>query len=194
MVYSLDTEEWTKIELPPETDADMQPYLSTKEKWLAIPGADNIVRIYAGDAGKCIIECEGTVYYKNILKMQFIKDDRYLVVWETNGVSVFDTSDGKRVFYRAVGSDFPTDDTLSLLLFEDGNNLYFTGKSGFCLDIENWEIRYDIPFLACVTDDSIITQEYWEFTRYPKYSLSDLIKMGNEELEQMENSLETIDK
>ena len=194
MVYSLDTEEWTKIELPPETDAEMQPYLSTKEKWLAIPGADNIVRIYAGDVGECIIECEGKVYYKNILKMQFIKDDRYLVVWEINGVSVFDTSDGKCVFYRAVESDFPTDDTLSLLLFEDGNNLYFTGKSGFCLDTENWEIRYNIPFLAYVTDDSIITQEYWIFTRYPKYSLSDLIKMGNEELEQMENSLETIDK
>ena len=113
--------------------------------------------------------------------MEFVMEDRYLAVWGKNDVSVFDTSTGDRLFYRKAGTNTIVDDTLSLKVYEDGEDLYFTGKTGFCLDTEEWEIRYDIPWLAAVTDDWIFTQEGTVITRYPKYSLQDLIQAGWEE-------------
>ncbi|MDO5132698.1 MAG: hypothetical protein Q4D81_06930 [Eubacteriales bacterium] len=107
-------------------------------------------------------------------------EDRYLAVWEQHTVSVFDTSSGERVFYREAGPDIALDDSLSLHVFEADEYLFFTGKTGFCLDTKEWEIKCDIPYLAKVTDDWIVTQEEDTITQYPKYTLKDIIQAGKE--------------
>ena len=110
-------------------------------------------------------------------------DDKYNAIWDIFEFSVFETSTGERVFYKDTGSNFLAADTLSGFVFEDEDSLFVTGKAGFCLDTRTWEIRYNIPYLATVTQDAVITQEHDSITLYPKYTVSDLIRKGEEILE-----------
>ena len=181
MVYSLETEQWTRIDIPAPYQGSIMPYPAKSSKWFAVGCGDNVLRIYDLEKGEFIRQCSGKVYSADIQNMEFVMEDRYLAVWGKNDVSVFDTSTGDRLFYRKAGTNTIVDDTLSLKVYEDGEDLYFTGKTGFCLDTEEWEIRYDIPWLAAVTDDWIFTQEGTVITRYPKYTLQDLIQAGREE-------------
>ncbi len=181
MAYSLETGQWTRIDIPALYQGRIMPYPAKSSKWFAVACGDNILRIYDFEKGEFIRQCSGTVYSADIQNMEFVMEDRYLAVWGKNDVSVFDTSTGDRLFYRKAGTNTIVDDTLSLKVYEDGEDLYFTGKTGFCLDTEEWEIRYDIPWLAAVTDDWIFTQEGTVITRYPKYTLQDLIQAGREE-------------
>jgi len=181
MVYSLETEQWTRIDIPEPYQGKIMPYPAKSSKWFAVGCGDNVLRIYDLEKGEFIRQCSGKVYSADIQNMEFVMEDRYLVVWGKHDVSVFDTSTGDRLFYRKAGTNTIVDDTLSLKVYEDGEDLYFTGKTGFCLDTEEWEIRYDIPWLAAVTDDWIFTQEGTVITRYPKYTLQDLIQAGWEE-------------
>ena len=176
MVYSLETEQWTRIDVPAPYQGRIMPYPAKSSKWFALGCDDSILRIYDLEKGEFIRQCSGKTYNADIQNMEFVMEDRYLVVWGKNNVSVFDTSTGDRLFYRKSGTDSIMDDTLSLKVYEDGEDLYFTGKTGFCLDTEEWEIRYDIPWLAVVTDSWIFTQEGTTITRYPKYTLQDLIQ------------------
>ena len=152
MVYSLETEQWTRIDVPAPYQGRIMPYPAKSCKWFALGCDDSILRIYDLEKGEFIRQCSGKTYSADIQNMEFVMEDRYLVVWGKNNVSVFETSTGNRLFYRKSGTDSIMDDTLSLKVYEDGEDLYFTVKTGFCLDTEEWEIRYDIPWLAVVTD------------------------------------------
>ena len=176
MTYSLETEKWTRVDIPAPYRGRIMPYPAKNSKWFAVGCGDNVLRIYDLEKGDFIRQCSGIVYCEDILNMEFVMEDRYLVVWGENDVSVFDTSTGNRLFYRKAGTNTILDDTLSLKVYEDGGDLYFTGKTGFCLDTEEWEIRFDIPYLAAVTDDRILTQEGTTITCYPKYTLQDMIQ------------------
>lgn len=181
MTYSLETEKWTRIDIPEAYQGSIMPYPAKNSKWFAVGCGDNVLRIYDLEKGGFIRQCSGKVYCEDIQNMEFVMEDRYLVVWSKNDVSVFDTSTGNRLFYRKAGTDTILDDTLSLKVYEDGSDLYFTGKTGFCLDTEEWEIRFDIPWLAAVTDGWIFTQKGTTITRYPRYTLQDMIQAGGEE-------------
>lgn len=183
MVYSLKKGNWEKVILPEGTAADVLPYPAESKQIFAIGGADNAVRIYDMDSGKFITKLQKDIDPLDLKKMCFIMDDKYIAVWDIFEFSVFETSTGERVFYKDTGSNFLAADTLSGFVFEDEDSLFVTGKAGFCLDTRTWEIRYNIPYLATVTQDAVITQEHDSITLYPKYTVSDLIRKGEEILE-----------
>ena len=190
MVYSLKKANWEKVVLPEGTAADVLPYPAESKQIFAIGGADNAVRIYDMDSGKFITKLRKDINPLYLKKMSFIMDDKYIAVWERFEFSVFETSTGEQVFYKHTGSNFLEDDTLSGFVFEDEDSLFVTGKAGFCLDTRTWEIRFNIPYLATVTQDAVITQEHDTITLYPKYTVPELIRKGEEILEGLQKAKE----
>lgn len=185
MVYSLDSGEWEKIEFPFETDIDVSeaPFLTMAEnhKWIAMGGMDHAIWIYdSKNRNFKRISCQN-LDYNSVQNMSFIDDDKYLLCWQDYSFLVLDIQKEKLVFFRNMFEDLD-EKVLSGEYFEEESEIFLFGNKGFCLDKESWEIRCDISHLAAVTEERVVTQNKDCVASYPRYSLKELIRMGNEVL------------
>lgn len=195
MIYSTEEDKWIKVEDISETKGYPYVAIADKEKWIAVADCDNVLRIYDQSSQRFICEFNTGLTNYCIKKMHFILDDRFLVVEHGGGsfqkstpwISVIDTGTGDIVasYYPRNGRYFAD---FKIVINEEQSRMYifdnYGDMDGFCIDLENWEVLFEIPNLRCVLqDERVIAQHFGEeLTLYPHYDVDALIAWGRKEL------------
>ena len=106
-------------------------------------------------------------------------DDRYLIVRQLHRITILQTESGDIVFDQDYEAETTTGSAL-YTLDEKKKELFLMGQEGLCLDTEQWEIKMEIPYLAGVADQWIITEDPVEkrYCRYPRYRVADYVRQG----------------
>ena len=195
IIYSIEEERWT--ELNNASSVKGVPYVAVadQEKWIAIADLDNILRIYDQASDQIIKEYALDLDHRSIKKMQFLLEDRYLLIEQsgTYGTNtqpcfdIIDTQTGDLVFSYA-SEDGSSYSKIQTFADREQNRLYLmdyaSWMTGLCIDTENWEILYTIPGLRGVLNNGtlIVQDSDNRLVQYPVYSMEDLIQMGEMEL------------
>lgn len=197
LVYSAEEKNWKRID--EVSDVKGFPFVAAagSKKWFASAGEDHMLRIYDFEQAKAIREWKMAADLRTIRDMQFILDDKYLVVMTYSGAvsyQIIRVDDGAVVYAYSPenGSEYSY---INLLEEESGHRIYLTdakhNMTGVCIDTESWESIFEVSSLRCVLDNHtcIMQNGYEELLQLPCYSLETLIEMGNAALKDENGSV-----
>lgn len=194
MIYSVEEDEWDKMEDISKVNGFPHIAVADRQKWVAVADCDNVLRIYDQASKSFIREFSTGLTNYAIKDMHFMLNDRFLLIVQGGiekgsslWLSILDTESGAIVasYYPENGS-YLSD--IQFLVSEDRKWLcIFDAKGymdGLCINLDDWEVIYEIPHLKCVlADESVLTGYSWETpTIYPYYDMDTLIAWGREEL------------
>lgn len=195
MIYSVEDDAWDKAEDISKVNGYPHIAVADRQKWVAVADCDNVLRIY-DQASECYIRefSTGLTNYA-IKEMYFILNDRFLLIVQGGiekgsslWISILDAESGAVVAsYYPENGGYLSD--IQFLISENRKWLcIFDAKGymdGLCINLDDWEIIYEIPHLRCVlADEKLFTGYSWEApTMYPYYDMDTLIAWAQEELD-----------
>ena len=188
LVYSIEDRKWTCVEN--ESEQFGFPFLCAAKThpWFATVDEDNRLLIYDVGRGKAIYQSSLEGDLLTLREMQFILDDKYLILMTDSGSVRYDivrVADGKTV-YTLVPRDASPHLKEIYIHEEPAHNLIYLmdrecSINGVCLFADTFTKKFEAPYMGCILGDSYIAYPlHEELARYPLYSLEDLLKQAEE--------------
>lgn len=192
LVYSVDTNEWSRIENCSETPGF--PILCTAEnhKWFASMDEDDRILVYDASSGQVRSSIQTDTPQQAVKEMKFIENDEYILLLSGSlnlTYQIIRIGDGKTVYTWHPEQSNPI--SVRLIVQEDpeAGRLYITSSdgsmSGVCIDTENWVTLFEAPAMCgMIGKDSFVQMNYINAMQIqPVYPLDKLQEMAKGILE-----------
>ena len=190
LIYSIAEDRWTRLPNPVLSVGIPAVAVGNKEPVFAVAGYDQVLRVYDQSKDGVIKEYELPVPASSVFRMQFLMEDRLLVILQNSPdtVTFVDLEDG-----RVLGQFHPgyVSKITCFQIDEKSNRLYVTvsdGKwNGLCIDMDTWSVVAEIPGLLCLIPgtDRIVQMDflYTGLTIRPLRTLDQLLEESRQLLE-----------
>lgn len=152
-IFDTEEETWTLLDNPSKNPtAPARLCVGVREKRVAIADEYGMLRLYDLPTDSILLETDIQISAAAIDQMNFIQDDRFLIITQVNGwVCAVDMTTGA---IKATWLIPDYDRNCDLLICEDASRLFFCETrgniNGLCIDIASWTVIADIPGLACM--------------------------------------------
>ena len=184
-VFDTDREVWSLLDNPtPNATAPARICMGVEKKQMAIVDENGMLYLYDQAAESVILEADIHIAAGAIDQMNFVQQDRLLLVTQINGtVTAVDTASGAGIAsWKISGYDRDQE----LVISTDESRLYIceTGGygSGMCIDLASMTVIADIPGLACylpATGEIVrIDPSAGTVSVGPMYTLEELIRLA----------------
>lgn len=185
-VYSSQDKQCHRLPNPSTAPGQLQIGVGNVSKTVAIMSMDRILRIYDFDQDQFLQSFSLPVPPQEVSALQFIGDDRYLLVFKKNGsVTVMDISNGTVLKELLLDSAvYSYTESIYEDLEQQKLYLYAADSSftGYVVEMQTWTVIAEIPGLAAYLPqtDQIIQRDFITDTLLvtPQYDLDELISQA----------------
>lgn len=195
IIYSIEDDKWQQFLNPCTEDGIPALTFGLSHPWIAFADFDETLRIYDQETESITYQWDLSVSASSVSHLQFLCDDTLLLIRQKNNLlHIMDTATGTilgsyaltdfsdtREFNCAVVSNETNQESTAGILYISDITAQGTGLR---IDMESWTVLAEIPHMACYLADIdavVCTSDFSNNLRIlPIYSLSELIKHGNE--------------
>ncbi len=193
MVYSTKSRTWNRIDKSQNNltydEYESSAAVGAVHSWIAMADANSVIDLYDAASNTYVQSYALSNVFSVVKSLQFICDDRYLLVRTEDHTIIIDVSSGDEIYnsYQEYCGEIP-----SCWWNREAQELYVYCRcgSGYCIDTDSWTEKYEVNHLAFISDQLVAANyESWKADEngaydtlviYPHYNLEEKIRLARE--------------